>query len=114
MSKILGRTAVEVAPVPEWIDCTGPIDPSDNEEYEVPAGTNAVMITVTGPVWFRKTSGATIATAPSGSVSDGTSSLYLTGVGLFRSYPGEKLNFFNPGSSDVYVTIGCYGRIGNP
>jgi len=109
VSRILGRTQSEIAPIPDWIDVRV-IAAGATDTATVPASVDCVLMTTTSPVWFRRSAGAVVGAVPGADLSDGKGSLYFSGSGLFEVSPGEVISFAAPAATGCTVSLGWYGK----
>lgn len=93
---------------PAWIDNVV-LAADTAEEYEIPEGVAALLITPVAPVWaclYQAGDTPVVAAAPSDEVDDGNGSIYLSGPAWFRVAGGMKISFYSLAGTSI--GIGCY------
>lgn len=91
------------AKFPEWVDDVE-VAAATATNYTVPAKVAAVLITPLAPVWMAI--GEDAAAIPTGAVTDGSGSIYVSGPSWWRVGAGTVLSFYN--TAGTYVGVGCY------
>jgi hypothetical protein len=91
------------AKFPEWVDNIE-VTADTAVNYTVPAKVAAVLITPLAPVWMAI--GTDAAGAPTGTSTDGSGSIYVSGPSWWRVGAGTVLSFYS--LDGTYVGVGCY------